>query len=290
MRAKPAAMVFLKILILTAMMFASMAIAAWLAGVQPTSSANTSNAWFTILACFLNSSVIYLALINTGWHGVKVIFTLFILIFGIQTVMAQLEAIFFNAALSIPQSYIFGYFTAGAISAAIFSPFAAFLTDKLRRRTFPSEFSFHIENPRYNFLFEMLGLSLIYTVFYFVFGYLIAWQYPAVRHFYSSSSDLQAFMPHMINTISHNPWLFPFQILRGFFWSSLALLASFMIRGERWVTIIGVALLLSVLYAANLLIPNPYMPGAVRTALFIEIMLSNFLFGSIAGLVYSRAD
>ncbi|MGE5403366.1 MAG: hypothetical protein ACM3PP_00300, partial [Candidatus Saccharibacteria bacterium] len=182
MKARSAAMVLLKIIILTAMMFASMAISFWLAGVQPTSGSDTAYAWYTILACLLNSAVIYFALINSRWHGIKVIFTLFVLIFGIQTVMSQVETIFFNAALKVPQSHIFGFFTAGAISAALFSPFAAFMTDKLRRRTFPSEFSFQRETPRYNFMFEMLGLSLVYSIFYFVFGYLVAWQSPAVRH------------------------------------------------------------------------------------------------------------
>lgn len=44
-----------------------------------------------------------------------------------------------------------------------------------------------------------------------------------------------------------------------------------------------VALLFSILMGFLLLLPNPYMPEVIRLSHFVEVALSNFLFGWIAG-------
>jgi len=73
-------------------------------------------------------------------------------------------------------------------------------------------------------------------------------------------------------------WIVPFQILRGVIWGLLAVLVVKITSDWKKARLVG-ALLFSVLMATLLLVPSPYMPAPIRMAHFVEVLLSNFLFG-----------
>lgn len=56
-----------------------------------------------------------------------------------------------------------------------------------------------------------------------------------------------------------------------------------MLKGRRLETAVAIGLLFSVVMNAQLLLPNPYMPEAVRMARLVEIASSNFIFGMLIG-------
>jgi hypothetical protein len=61
-----------------------------------------------------------------------------------------------------------------------------------------------------------------------------------------------------------------------------------MMHGQWWQAGLAVASLFSVLMGVQLLLPNEFMPEAIRMAHFVEIMSSNFLFGWIVVWLLNR--
>ena len=79
----------------------------------------------------------------------------------------------------------------------------------------------------------------------------------------------------------------PLSDARGILWAALALLVVRMMKAGRLETALAVGLLFSVVMNAQLLLPNAYMPEAVRMAHLAETASSNFLFGMFVGWLLS---
>jgi hypothetical protein len=131
-------------------------------------------------------------------------------------------------------------------------------------------------------LWKLAVIAVGYVVLYFTFGYFVAWRNPAVREYYSGV-DEGTFVAHMRSVIRETPWLIPFQGLRALLWVALALPVIRMLDGRRLETALAIGLLFSVVMNAQLLLPNPYMPEAVRMAHLVETASSNFIFGMLIG-------
>ena len=101
-------------------------------------------------------------------------------------------------------------------------------------------------------------------------------------------SDLTDFFTQIKSVFTDTPWLPPFQLVRGVFWSLLALPVIRMMKGQWWEAGIAVALCFGVLMSSLLLIPNPLMPKEVRLAHLWETASSNFLFGWMVVIVLVR--
>jgi hypothetical protein len=113
---------------------------------------------------------------------------------------------------------------------------------------------------------------------------------PAVREYYSGI-DEGAFVAHMGAVLRSTPWLIPFQILRSLLWAGIALPVIRMMTGRWPETALAIGLLFAVVRNAQLLLPNPHMPEAVRTTHLIETASSNLIFGFFVGwLLMPRRD
>jgi hypothetical protein len=82
------------------------------------------------------------------------------------------------------------------------------------------------------------------------------------------------------------------QIVRGLVFSGIVLLLVRQLRTSRRGAALVSGLTLSILGGiAPLLVPNPYLPDAVRYAHLPEVGVSNLLFGLLAGwLLATRAE
>jgi hypothetical protein len=122
------------------------------------------------------------------------------------------------------------------------------------------------------------AIAVIYVWLYFTFGYFIAWQDPAVRAYYGGN-DPGSFFAQMADIVRNHSGLIVFQIFRGVAGGLIALPIVRMLKGSRWETGLAVALVFSVILSDKLLLPNPYMPEAVRMTHLLETASSDFLFG-----------
>ena len=114
---------------------------------------------------------------------------------------------------------------------------------------------------------------IFYPFLYFLFGCYVLWQLPEARMLCSGSEAILPFGKHMLtNVFQHDPWLYPWQILRGSCWVLLAWPVMRMSKGRWWETGFTVDLLFAMLMNAQHLIPNPYMGTAVQWRHFMEIV------------------
>ena len=105
---------------------------------------------------------------------------------------------------------------------------------------------------------------------------------------YDGGVDEGSFFANMLGLIETSPWLFGVQAIRALLWVMIALPVINMLKGSRVETAILIALLFSVVMNTQLLLPNPYMPDAVRMAHLAETASSNFIFGFLVGWLLSK--
>ncbi|MCL2035736.1 MAG: hypothetical protein FWG94_13565 [Oscillospiraceae bacterium] len=127
-------------------------------------------------------------------------------------------------------------------------------------------------------------LGMIYVTVYYTFGYFVAWQFEALRVFYSGSAENAGFIGGLINNADNNPIFYPFQFARGMMFASFMLPILFMLRDNRKKFIKGCCLVY-LTTAVVLIIPNALFPDAVRWAHFYEMTSSMLIFGIITGIV-----
>ncbi|MEQ1762842.1 MAG: hypothetical protein ABL984_06795, partial [Pyrinomonadaceae bacterium] len=190
---------------------------------------------------------------------------------------------------TLPPGVLPRLFLMGALIAAPFSVLAVLILGKRKEDTNNSETNLRLVMPAREWAWKLAVIAIVYVMLYFTFGYYIAWQYPAVREYYGGI-DEGNFFTNMAATVRNMPWLVPFQILRAMLWTAFALPVIRMMKGSRLETALAVALLFCVVMNTQLLLPNPYMPEAVRIAHLIETASSNFIFGFFVGWLLSRPD
>lgn len=230
-----------------------------------------------LVVSFLNTAVLAYVIHRSRWSGWQLALTVFVLLFGVVTVLPQIET---AAFVSLPNGMLPRLFLAGAVFAALFAALAILILGKGRGQAMASGMDWHFGLTAGEWIWKLVLIAAVYVAIYFSFGYFIAWKNPAVRAYYGGR-DPVSFVAHMRNVWRDSPWLPALQVLRAGLWTALAVLVMRMMKG-RWVEAgFVVALLFAVLMNSQLLLPNPLMPQAVRLTHLLETATSNFLFGWI---------
>ena len=281
MKAKKIAFLFLRLVALTILYFICFAMASALlfpsAGAQPDSAGQASVALASLLTvCFLNTLVLTYVILRSHWAGWRLTLTIFFVSYGAMTIMGQIETAVFVTRL--PSGMLPRIFLLGGIIAGLFSPISVLILGKRKRDPAGSETSSRLIMPASEWIWKLGLIAIAYLVLYFTFGYFIAWRNPAVREYYGGT-DSGSFVAQMRAMLLETPWLPFFQILRAMMWTALALPVIRMMKGQWWEAGLAVGLLFSVFMNSQLLLPNPFMPEAVRMSHLVETASSNFLFG-----------
>lgn len=229
-----------------------------------------------VVISFLNAAVLAYVILRSRWSGWKLIVSLFLVSFGVNTFMPQIETAVFVTRL--PPGMLPRLFLAGAILAAVFTPLAVLIFGKARSSMGQPTERPTLRMPATMWIAKLSIIAIAYVIIYFTFGYFIAWQSAAVRAYYGGG-DPGSFIAQITNEFYARPSLFLLQALRGLLWAALALPIIKMMKGRWWEAGLAVALLFGVVMSSQLLLPNPLMPPAVRLAHLVETSTSNFLFG-----------
>lgn len=239
-----------------------------------TPQAAPSEAGATLLALFVVSLVsagVWCYVISRSrWAGWKLIVSMVLVFYGVNTLMPQIETAYFVTRL--PPGMLPRLFIAGAIMAVVFVPLAVLIFGKLRSHT-----SSTMKLPLGPLITRLAIIVVAYVIIYFTFGYFVAWKNDAVRAYYGGG-ELIGFIPHLTNVLRDEPLLFLLQAFRALLWTAIAVPVIRMMKGAWWEAGLAVALLFAVT-SAQLLLPNPLMPAEVRMAHLLETVTSNFLFG-----------
>lgn len=255
---------------------------------ESTGPAQASAAVSLLVVCILQTAVLAYVIVRSRWGGWRLTVAIFVVLYGTMTVMPQIESAIFISVL--PPGFLPRLFLMGAIIAAILSPLAVLILGKRNDgQSQQPHGRFPVKGVRYLFsarslvmpmrewAWKLSLIAVVYVGLYFSFGYYVAWQVPEVRAYYGAT-DPTGFIGQMQSVFEQTPWLPAFQVLRAMMWTALALPVIRMMKGAWWEAGLAVALLFSVVMA-QLLMPNPYMPEAVRMAHLVETASSNFIFG-----------
>jgi hypothetical protein len=279
-------MIVVRVAILTTLYFLCFA-AVSAALIPPPSEqlapAETGAALIALVAVsFLNTVVLTYVILRSRWAGWKLILTVFFVFYGVMTVMGQIETAFFVTRL--PPGMLSRLFLVGAIFAALFSSVAVLILGKGRRQRMSDDSRNRLNMSIGEWAGKISIIVIAYLVIYFTFGYFIAWKSAAVLTYYGGT-DPGSFLAQMRTVLRDTPLLLPLQVVRAILWTAIAVPVIRMMKGRWWEAGLAVALLFSVVMNSQLLLPNPYMPPAVRMVHLLETATSNFLFGWLIVLV-----
>lgn len=279
---KAALFVGLRVVALTIILSICVAVAGGIVGLQGNSesSEQAGATALTLLAvCFLQVAVMTHLILRSRWTGWRLAATVFLVFYGVMTFMPQMEsAVFLNR---LPPGTLPRLFLMGAIVAAPFSVLAVLILGKRKAGALDPERSSRLVMPAGEWAWKLAVIALVYLILYFTFGYFIAWKNPAVPEYYGST-DPGSFFAQMGTVLRNTPLLVPFQVLRAMLWVALALPVIRMLKGRWPETAIALGSLFAVM-TAPLLLPNPYMPEAVRMAHLVETASSTLIFGVFVG-------
>jgi hypothetical protein len=240
-----------------------------------------------VLVSTINALVLAYPILRSRWHGLKLIGAVFLVQFGVETFLTQIESLYFNRALQIEASEMIGLVSAGAVRALIFAPLAVWFLGMMKRHEQSDEKTPAMNIPAW--VWRFAGLTVLYPIIYFLFGYYVAWQWEETRLFYSGTRDILPLVTHFRGAFASDPYFIPFQLVRGTLWTAFAMLIVNMMNAKRWESALAVALIFAGLLSSGIgLFPNPYMPPMVRQSHFYELMSSMLLFGGIAGWALHR--
>ena len=282
----------LKVIALTIILFILFAVAAGIVGLQQDPSqtepaAAARGAGMLLLVCLIEAAILSYLVLRSRWTGWRLVAALFVVFYGVTTFMTQIESAAFITRL--PAGTLPRLFIMGAIIAAPFSVAAVAILGKWRAASAGVEATDRLVMPWSEWAWRLAVIAAAYVVLYFTFGYFIAWQSAEVRAYYGAG-DPAGFFAQMGSVVRDTPWLVPFQAFRALCWAGIALPVIAMMKGGWRETAVALAVVFGVLMNAQILLPNPYMPEAVRMAHLVETASSNFLFGLLVGwLLRGRA-
>jgi hypothetical protein len=224
------------------------------------------------LMALVNTAVTMVLILRSTWSGWKLMLAVGFSFYGVSTFLSVIEAIYFAPALGIPSDDFAGLFLAGIPTMLIFIPLAVIILGKGWRTT-DAEPNSRLMMPVIQWLWKLSAIAVIYPVIYSLFGFFIAWQNPNLVDMYDGGTNPEVFNAGRLIAL---------QMFRSLLWVLFAVPIIKMTRGKTWQVAVLVGLLYSLPMAISLVLPNPYMPDAsARLSHFIEITLSNFLFGWI---------
>jgi len=240
----------------------------------------------------LDTAVMAWLVLRSRLRGWALAASMTAVLFGVQTLMPQVESWIFQAysgyAQHLPARMIPRIVMAGLIHACLWIPLAVRILGRWRTDASSSS------GPRPTasaalWSGKLAVAAAAYVLVYFLFGYYVAWRSPAVRAYYQGT-DPGNFWVQMWTVLRDTPWLPAVQLLRGAVWTVLGVIVLRSMDGSLTERAIAVGLLFAVVMSAGLLMPNPYMPYDVRMAHLRETASSDFLFGAFVAWLFGRAQ
>jgi hypothetical protein len=172
----------------------------------------------------VDTVVISLVIVRSLWSGVRLTLATIFAWYGTMTFMTQIESAWFGPSLGIGSDMLPGLFLSSVPLVLIFSPVAVFIWGKWRPSPDRTDGG-HLPQTAMEWLWKLSVIAVLYVTLYFTFGYLVAWQNPALREMYGNGANQQVF------DVAR---LLPFQVVRSMLWVLFTLPVVRMVRGPVW--------------------------------------------------------
>jgi hypothetical protein len=235
-----------------------------------------------------NALILVWAVRRSSFRGLAMLGEVFILSFGAQVFMTQIETAYFITAFPLLQGnfQVYNLILRGFLTSLLFSVLVVWICGGFSRRP-RGQAAFSVTAG--NFLRQAAWLPLIYLTLYMLFGYYVAWQIRELRLFYGGPAALNGFVDQWRLTLMNKPEFPAFQYFRGVLWL-LCLVPLFKaFSGKRTELVVLSALALALLPTAELAFANPLMPAAVSLGHFWEVSISTGIFGALCAWFVPQA-
>jgi hypothetical protein len=227
-----------------------------------------------------NALVLVWAARRSSFKGLAMAGQLFVLSFGAQVFMTQIETGYFIAAFPLLHNNFELYILIlrGFITSLLFSLLVTWMAGGFSRQSRP--------RPAFTATTDSAvkygaWLPLVYVTLYLLFGYYVAWQVQGLRLFYGGPAEPNGFFEQWGLTLMSKPEFPVFQYFRGVLWL-LCLVPLFLgFSGKRSELVILSGLALALLPTAQLAFANPLMPATVSLGHFWEVAISTGIFGAL---------
>jgi len=235
---------------------------------------------FGFLFLVINSAfvcfVVYFIIKNSMINGIKLFLISAGAVFFVQSFMTQIETLFFIRAFKGLTAFDVTLFMVRdliALTATVPLMIKFFQNKEIVCEVIKVDVKSVI--PKFGII------GVIYTIVYMTFGYFVAWQFEALRLFYSGSAEKLSFFGQLVNNVKTNPLIYPFQFIRGLLFS-VAILPLLFVINKKKIFVFSVCL---VYFSTStvLLVPNALFPDMVRYGHLIEMSTSMIVFGLIVG-------
>jgi hypothetical protein len=219
-------------------------------------------------------------ILRSSWHGWPLVGAICLGMYGVSTVAAQIESVFFLSN-KLPRGMIRAIFLQGAIAAALFAPLAVLLLGKWRAasQATTSPALARIRAPSAAWRLALIVVAFIFL--YMFFGYYVAWRNPAVRQYYGGPEYSSFYASLKANWMYHRS-IYLLQVFRSLLYAACLYPLIRMLRAARSETALAMGLFLGV-WTTVLLLPNPMMPPSVAHSHFWETLGFSPAFGALAG-------
>ena len=228
----------------------------------------------------VNALVLVWAGRRSTFRGLAMWMQLFVLSFGTQVFMTQIETAYFISAFPLLHGNfaLYQIVLHGFVTSVMFALLVTWLVGGFSKKPRPQRL-FAVTND--DAVKAGSWLAVIYVALYLLFGYYVAWQSQELRLFYGGPSELNSPFAQWGQTLMDRPEILVFQYWRGVLWI-LCLIPLFMgFSGRRVELVILSALALGLLPTAELAFANPLMPATVSAYHFVEVSISTGIFGAL---------
>lgn len=228
----------------------------------------------------VNATIILWAARRSIFKGLAMWGGLFVLSFGAQTFMTQVETAYFLSAFPLLRGNFVLYLLVlrGLSTSALFTLLVTLLAGGFSKKS-QMQTQFTVTASR--FLRSGAWLAAVYVVLYMLFGYFVAWQARELRLFYGGPAGLNSFFAQWGVSLMDKPELPVFQYFRGFLWIMCLVPLWMGFSGKRTELIVLSGLALGLLPTAGLAFANPLMPAGVSYYHFWEVSISTGIFGAL---------
>lgn len=280
-------LVFLSILFCICFIGGSYAVQGSLPAVKSQPGLVSVNNGLLILSA-VNTILVSVIILSSRWHGWKLAIYLALAYYGAVTFLMQVETWYFLSGLTVSEKLLPKLFLMGVPVAFVYIPLAVWILGKWQKPHTPEALT-EWDIPLQQLIGKLLLVAIIYVLLYWCAGYFIAWQNPELRAFYGKPGPIVPFWHHTADTLQNDPWLIPFQLVRGLIWVLCAMPVIIGSKWNAWITALLVGLLFSLPQNIGHIIENPLLPLAgVRISHLVETAGSTFLFGLIVTWLLHR--
>lgn len=238
------------------------------------------------LVSLLGAIVLSVIVKFSDWGGIRLFLSLCLSFWGIEYFQAQIESFFFRDAFTFMSTMeMVNVALRGALTTLIAVAVSVLVWGKARTVNDIDIGATVRCIDRKLWAKKAFLFSGIYIAIYLFFGYFVAWQFEAVRIFYSGSAEQLSWIDQIAKTITERPYFIPYNIMRGVLWVVFSMPVVFMMRGNRFRTVLSLMLLFS-FHGFQIVMARGFFPPDVLVGHAIETTISATLYGGIIGFMF----